>query len=376
VTGQVEQRPVGGPVVVLYTLPPGDSIGSLRFCAGQVWFTSLNTGTVGSFDPIGNTLNFAPGVANIFDLAVTSSGDVLLSANPSWPAPGSNSGIWLAGASPRLLLQLQGPSGPLCLLPNGDLVVAEIPSVFPPPAGAVRLLRFPAARLAAAIAGATLGYADADATASGWNGAYGLAADDLGCVYVADPSSATLLRSLPGQVAPDPVPVATFPYSCLQLQFVANDPASAFQPFQPRAHASSLLCASTDFFSNFEVDVLHPERPQLAVLPGPTLHAGPAQFPVSNGPAGGLAVLAVGGGPPLAESLAAIVDGAGVWLGLPMPNVLVVGAMTLDSSGAATFALSNPGGISCQLVFQALTLGQPGSAVLGTTDALLVTLLP
>ena len=77
-----------------------------------------------------------------FDLAVGPGGEVIVSANPLWPAANADTGLWHVGPHglPREVLRLSGPSGPVLFDAAGNLLVAELGRVIPPPVGAVRRL--------------------------------------------------------------------------------------------------------------------------------------------------------------------------------------------------------------------------------------------
>src|SRR5688572_30345186 len=66
--------------------------------AGTCWAGSLRRGWITRLDTatLQPTMRFA-GPANAFDAAALPGGDLLLAANPLWPAPNASNGVWLVG---------------------------------------------------------------------------------------------------------------------------------------------------------------------------------------------------------------------------------------------------------------------------------------
>lgn len=377
----LQHRPDPQTRLTPWSLPPGDDIAWLLFDApgARLLGGALRQGIVFVHDPATATTTTYQGVANAFDAVPLPNGDLLLSANPNWPAPGASSGIWLVGPtrSPRELLRLNGPSGPLTLDRSGNLLVAELGTVIPVPPGGARLLRFPAARVVAAIAGTTLTIADADRQSPGWNGLYDLEFDDRGCLHVSDSGSSTVLRTWPGTLTRDPsaaIDVGTG-FAGLQLQF---EPATTapFAAFQPAERASSLLVGASDFVGRHEVLRLHPQRPDLGLWPGTTFGAGTARATVTNAPAGGFGVFAGSAHPLVPERAVALLDALPVWFALDDRQPIATRIVPLDANGTATTALIHPGGFAGQVHLQAFTLTAAGIGQHGSTAAVTVTLLP
>src|SRR5204863_102017 len=81
-------------------------------------------------------------------------------------------GLWHVGPqlTPREVLHLSGPSGPVQFDPAGNLLVAEIGRTVPAPPGAVRILRFARSRWQRALSdGLVLTTLDADLVSTGWD---------------------------------------------------------------------------------------------------------------------------------------------------------------------------------------------------------------
>lgn len=353
-------RPNAATWNTAWTAPAGDVLAAVAMPdpLSPILVATLNGGIVKQIDPASGAMVTIQGVPNIFDLAPAPGGLVLASANPNWPAPGASSAVWLLGPgiAPRVLLQLQGPSGPLCTDSAGNLFVAELGTVVPPPPGSVRILRFPATTWqAAATAGAVLTPAQADAMSAGWNGAYDLAVDDVGRLHVTDPNSSVVSRTLPGSMARDPVPLCTLGRPGLQLQFVRGG-ALPFAPWLHEDHASSLFVASSDFSSEYRVERIHPTRPRLDALPGSVLGPGTGLLRITGAPPQALAFLAFSLAAPRPEQLAAVVDGMPLWLGLDVQAPLAARALLLDAAGTAQLTLSHPGGFALQVTVQGAVL--------------------
>lgn len=377
----LEHRPDPQTRLLPWSAPAGDDIAWLQFEAahGHLVGSVLRQGTVFVHDPATATTTTFLGVANAFDGVALAGGDLLLSANPGWPLPGAASGIWLVGPArtPRELLRLNGPSGPLTLDRRGSLVVAELGTVIPVPAGGARLLRFPAGRVAAAVGGASLSLADADHISPGWNGIYDLAFDDRDCLHVSDAGSSTVLRTRPGTLTLDPTATVDVGpgFAALQLQFEAAA-AAPFVPFQPAERASSLLVGASDFVGRHEVLRLHPQRPGLDVWPGTTFGAGIARATVRGAPAGGFCVFAGSAHAPMPERAVVWLDALPIWFALDDQRPIATRIVALDAQGTATTSLLHPGGFAAQVHLQALTLTAAGAGPHGSTAPVTVTLLP
>lgn len=375
-------RPDANTMTPVRTLPLPDDIGTVRFCDGngRIYFTARNAGTVFEFDPGTQGTNSVAGVANGFDLAVDSHGAMLLAANPNWPQPNSNGGIWQIGrGAPRQILQLLGPSAPLTFDRHDNLITAEVGTVVPPLPGTVRLLRFPAARVAAVLASASaqLTLADADAIGAGYSGAFGLAVDDLDRVYVTDPGSLQVTRTRAGTLLPEATPFCTLPGYGLQLQFVSSfgDPWRAMRAWQPGEQCSSLLVCSSDYSSEFLLTRLHPERPRLGVATGNVVAPGSVQFDCSGAPPQSLLLLAFAPPTTAPEAVISTIDATPIWLGLPPASLVVAATTFADASGAARIGLWHPGGFAAALQVQMVALSAPGSGRHATSAPLPLMLL-
>ncbi|MEC7584363.1 MAG: hypothetical protein VYE77_08595 [Planctomycetota bacterium] len=362
-------------VEIAHELAPGDDI---AFChrgpTGSVWFGSLRERAAFRLEPGTGALTRFVGVNNGFSVAPLPSGAILLSANPLWPQPGAQTGVWLAGPgmAPRELLTLSGPSGPLALDGAGNLIVAELGSVNPQP-GTVRLLRIPAIRLQQVLTGGTLTTADADVIGSGWDGAYALAFDPTGQLAVTDNSNSVRLAE-PTTLTPLPTPLLqTAPGNwALQMQCIERS-STPYLPYQPGEESPALLIATSNFVSSYEVLRLAPQRPQLTTTQLGPHPPGPIPLALTSAPPLGFCLLGATLAPAVPERVVFEIDETPIWLALADPGQLSITSLWADSQGASSLVLQHPGGFAANVTLQGLTIGQSG---LGTTSHQTLQLLP
>jgi len=290
----------------LWRLPAGEDFAFVLATGTGAVFGELNSGRVRSLDLATATVTATfPGVRNGFDAVLLPTGDALVNANPSWPAAGAHSGVWLVGPGrvPREILPLSGPSSALVLAANGDLVVGGLGPVVPPPPGVARLLSFPAALVQQALAGGVVSTSQASAIGTGFAGIYDLAFDDLGRLHVTDPMSGTVHHCPAGSLQPSGITVDLGPGRyALQLAFAAH-PTAPFRGYQPPEHAPALLVSHSDFWQSFVVSRLAPARPVLAVTPTGPVPPGPATLALGGAPANGLAAFLMTTAAPGAERI-------------------------------------------------------------------------
>jgi hypothetical protein len=357
---------------------PNEDIAFVALDGGVAVVGGLRSGRVLRYDLAARALTGAfVGVRNTFDVVVLPGGDLLLAANPTWPAAGANSGIWLAGPgrTPRELLQLVGPSGPLVLDAAGDLIVAELGAIVPPPPGAARLLRVPAARLQQALAGGALAMGDVAAIGGGYAGIYDLACSPDGRLFVADPASSVVSATAPGALAPAlPWLDVGSGFTATSLQFVGSA-AGPFCAFLPPERASELRVQRTDFWSLLEVVRVRPVRPVASIAPSPTVAPGTSTLHLHGGPANGLCLWLASLPATGVEQIVWSRDGTPLWLGLPPGGAVPFALVALDANGAATARLVNAGGVAGALTVQAVALG-PTAGELGSAERLQLQLLP
>ncbi len=362
----------------LLDLGPGEDIAFVVATAGGLFAAgSLHSGRVLLVDPDWGQVGTFAGVANAFD-AVAIGADLLVVANPLWPQAGANSGVWLLGPArvPREILALVGPSGPLELLPNGDLVVGELGPIVPPPPGAARLLLLPAGQVAAAVAGATLSMADVTAIGTGYAGLYDLAADSQGHLHVSDVASSVVVHTAPGGL----VPIGTTldvggGRFALTLQFLPHG-AAPFRGYQPAEAAPALAIGTSDFATSYEWIHLRAQRPLATAPTGPTVAVGPFAVDVGGAPPLGLALAFASQPGPGSEVVVATLDGTPLWCGLSLSTTFFVAGTTVAANGIANLMLHNPGGTPGAIDLQILALDPTGTGDLGSSAVLRLDLLP
>jgi hypothetical protein len=338
----------------------------------------IRTGNAYHLDPnTGQVLATFAVPRNSFDAVSLPSGAVLCSANPLWPAGGATTGVWLAspGQPPRQLLALLGPSGPLALAANGDLVVAELGPIVPPPPGAARLLRIPAASLLTAVAGGTLSMANVVQIGTGFGGIYDLVHDERDRWYVSDPAGGTVVHTAPGGLDAIGTMLDLGPGRyATGLQFVPGS-TTPFRAFQPNSGSGALLVSSGDFVTSFTMHRLLPMRPRATIAPGLVVPPGTASLQLAGGPPQGACLWLGSLTVDQPEQIVLWQDGAPLWLGLPPAAAVVLGATALDAQGRGNWALQHPGGLQVRVDLQAVVLA-PAAVDLGSTRVLPLLLLP
>lgn len=365
--------PIGAQLGLIAWLAATNELCYSRFDTGELWRRDLATG--------GERRATLP--RNTFDLALGRGGQLLLSANPDWPAPGARAGVFvLDDAGSRRIANVTGPSGPIAVEPRGgDLLYAVQSDSHPTPPGAVRLLRFPAARIDAAIAGGTpLQESDASVVVAGLDGAYDLAFDDRGTLHVSDPRHGDVRRIdvRAGRIDATAC-VLRGPRAALQLQFVdvaAGVANATFDPHQPD-HAGAMLVATSDFTSESAVHAITPVRPVLDVPPalaGPgVLRIALRGLPPSRG-----AVVFASLLPLLPERALLTLDGVPAWFALDFALPAVAFAAVADANGDARVDVPSPGGFDLWLALQAagVTSSPGGVPIAGTSAAAIVRITP
>lgn len=344
---------------------------------GLVAVGALRSGDVALVDPdLGHVGGFA-GVANPFD-AVALGADLLVSANPQWPQGGAHTGVWLVGPgrTPREILALVGPSAPLTLRANGDLVVGELGTVVPPQPGAVRLLQIPAAHVAAAVAGATLSMVHVSAIGTGHSGLFDLAVDDLDRLHATDPVSSLVVHTAPGGLTPvgTTIDVGAGRFA-LTLHYEARG-AAPFRGFQPSDAAPALGIGTSDFSTSYGWMQLRSQRPQATATTGTAVPTGPFGIDVTGAPPSGLAIALASLPGPGPEVVVATIDGTPLWLGLPLATTFVVATAPVATSGAATFSLWNPGTVPGRVDLQVVAMDTIGAGAVGSAPVLRLDLQP
>lgn len=353
----------------------------IAFCShaptfGRIYVGGLRSGTVHVLDETsGALLHSFQGLANTFAAEPLANDRLLVQANPTWPAGGSNSALWLVepGVAPRRLLQLVGPSAPLDRFGNGDLIVAELGAIVPPPPGAARLLRFPAAAVQTAIAGGTLSIGQASQIGTGFAGIYDLAVDDADRVYVSDPASGEVRRTAPGGLdAVETWFVAGPNQFVTGLHWLPGNGAP-FAPCQPANQAPSLHVTCSDYWTRVEQFVVHPRRPAAVLAPGVSITSD-TQLVVHHAAANGTGLVLIAPGVGTPEAPFAWASGPAWWLGFDPNQIQFVLPFVVDSGGVAVVPLPYAGGLDLAITVQAVI--QAPNGAIATTNPITSQLLP
>lgn len=342
--------------------------------ANHVLFGENSTGAIWRV-PLAGPPPTAPlcSIAFNYDAVLLGPGTALVSARTGgFTAPQSEIFVVdLDTGVRRVLARLPGPSGPIAMASNGDLYYATASLAFPTPPGGTSILRIVRATLDHAIAHRRqLGLADTQTAWTGLDAAADLCFDDDGDLLFTDWMNNTIgeLNDVSG-----PTPWLGAPlvgYGALPgaatLQFTSGASAGVFEPFQPPGGV--LHVHETDYFSTSSLRTLRAERALLSAPAAMPIVAGSFPVQIAGGPAHGIGLVAIGAGTPGTEQPFAVTgfEQPLVWNGASGPPVWV--PVTLDSAGAATLSLSNPGFVPTLLATVQAALVSPDGA-LGSSNA-------
>jgi hypothetical protein len=367
VYNQIMKVDAKGKRTVLHALPTIHTTGLIAIPPGsnELYFTDFNNGDFFRRHLFTNKQVKIKGLVNSFDVALAQQGELLVVANPKWPAAGAASGIWLMDlvkGNHREVIRLTGPSGPIAFDAMGNLLYALQPSNFPAPKGSVLLLRFPQSLVRKAIRGGkALTIPQASVVMKGLDGALDMVFDDRQRLYISDPQNGGLLRTLPASMTLDRAFLKPTKLTTLGLQFVDRRPAT-FDGFQP-SDGGELYMATTDWVSVTGVWQIRAARPGLSSKPAVRIPKGPLELNLKGAPGNAAVWLVLSASPTLASEIALFQD-AGIpgWVGLDLARPHLVLLATTDATGSYRLRLQNPGGASLRLHLQAM-------AVAGTTPA-------
>ncbi len=383
IAGQVVAIDATGNRTLVHALPPNSSVGFLHITPTELVFGDFGT-SIWRLDLATGAVQSGSMPAFTYDVVVTPGGALLASAVPGLLS-GGDAGIWLvdmAGGQHREVVTLSGPSGPITMGPGGELYYATQVWTFPTPAGSVDLLRFDGATLAAAIAGGPpLTSASASVAVRGLDGAFDLARDDRGRIYISDPQHGDVRRTLPGAAGVDPsafVPRPTGPIvpGALHLSYIEAG-AATFDPFQPDT-GGTLYASFSDFASIAEVHQVRTARPGLVSAPSSPAPPGNVQFGLDGLPPLAAVALCFSDRPAVPESPLLVLSGTPVWNGLDWRTPPVVVPLLASSTGLASTVIRNPGGTALTLACQAYALRSVAGSgnEVGSTPVYTLTVLP
>ena len=346
--------PAGAQVAFVRTTPDGAAVLVAESSQGLIWRHELASAQT----------RVLATVPYPFDLAFDPTGRALLSANPLFGTPGAHNQLLLldpvTGAT-RLVARVSGPSGPVAFRADGALLYGTQVAQFPTPPGALRLLQFAPARLQTVFAGGPpLGETDATVCASGLDGAYALATDERGYVYVSDPSHGGILRVDAGGTAVPFVPRTGAAFQTT-LRFRWQGPG-AFAPCQPD-HAAALWCVETDWLHAVWLRAIAPLRPQAFHVPTDPVPAGRLDLFAAAAPPLGSALLVVSRAAYPAERHVLLPGSVPLWFALDPGQIVLTLWQGVDATGLATCALQIPPLVQADLTCQWLVVAADQSVI-------------
>lgn len=237
-------------------------------------------------------------IAFNYDAAMLDASRVLVSARTGgFSAPDNE--LWvtdLPTGNTQLLATVPGASGPVAVAANGDVYYATGFAGLPMPPGTTRVLRFPRARVDAAIAAQrVLGLAHADIVMAGMDAASDMVFDDdddllfvdwfNGCIgEISDATSSQ--PNLVGTVI-DYSQASVFPTT---VQFLRGVQTGVFEPFQPTN--GTLLVHETDYVAVNRARSVNARAALLTTTQPSPIPTGAFAFVATNGPPAGVGVLA------------------------------------------------------------------------------------
>lgn len=370
--------PGSAPAAVAIT-PSGGDIGLVARpgARGELLYTDFALSSLIAHDVAtgGETRRAIP--SNTFDVERRADGVILLAANPDWPMPLAAAGVFAlpaAGGAAREIVRLAGPSGPIQLdAATGDLFCAWFTAGVPAPPSSVSIVRFARARLELAIAGgARLGLPDAVPFASGLDGAFDLAQDDRGALWVSDPVHGDVRRiARDGAIDPAPL-VPRSSRAALALAFLDGGPAK-FAPWQP-GDGAALLVATSDFTTESNVHAVTAAPPRTTSPQAPNVAPGAMRIDLRGLPPNAHGVLLVSVLPPVPARIVAWSDDLPLVSDLDFLIPPIDVAVVADARGDAHVDLVHPGGFLLPLSFAAAGVAPNGAVAI--SPSLQLVLLP
>jgi hypothetical protein len=265
----------------------------------------------------------------------------------------------LTTGATTLLAAVSGPSGPIGLNANGDLLYVTQVFTYPTPVDALQLVRWSAVQLANGPWPLTL--ADAAIVTPNLDGGPTMAVDrTTGNAFVAESSDGSVSRITEIDRAGTVVGTAATSLDYIgQIELVDAPGDGVLASFQPAG--ARLLYRVTDYVQGTStITGISPRRPQLSAQPN-----GNGTLTISiSGATPGTSCFVITSPISLYNPLEAAYDlGAyTLWTGMPYPNHIrrVGNQIQADASGYGWFTFSNPGPIQGTRVIQALVRDEHG----------------
>lgn len=343
--GQPQRSLLHFPVPVFGSMTLEVAPGLLLFGESStqgLWLVPLQ-GTAPTLPVTNLTFNYAA--------ALFAPNEVLISAKTSGFSGPDNDifHVDITTGNTRLLAQVPGASGPLAVASNGDVYYATASLLFPAPPGTVQVLRFPSAVVQNALANQqVLGLQQAQVVFHGLDAASTMTLDDHGNLLFTDWFNRRIgvLRGLTsGQPSAGILgDYATAGPGASAVQFRAGGQQAVFAPFQPAN--GTLFIHESAWNSTNQIRALRAQRAQLTADRSNPIPAGGFALQVDDGPANGLAVVAlalpptVGGAPLTVAGFA-----QPLWWDLNSATAVASFLGPLDGNGRLTLPLQNPGAL-------------------------------
>lgn len=271
----------------------------------------------------------------------------------------------LATGNTSLLASIPGASGPVAIAGNGDVYYATGFAGFPVPPATTRILRFPRTRVDAALAAnRVLGLAHATVVITGLDAASDMVFDDDDDLLFVDWFNSRVGEISDATGSQPAVAAAVVDYGTstvlpTTVQFVRGNQAGIFEPFQQPN--GTLLVHETDYVSVNRTREIQARPAMLATTQPSPIPAGAFDFVATNGPAGGLGLLAFAFGNAPGTI---VVHVPGFEAPLPWSNSLtgspILVPIAFDPAGHSAETVQNPGfapavAAMAQVVFVSLT---------------------
>lgn len=311
-----------------------------------------------------------------YDAALWAPNEVLISAKTSGFGGPDNDifHVDITSGNTRLLAQIPGASGPLAVAANGDVYYATASLLFPSPPGTVQVLRFPQTLVQTALANQqVLGLAQAQVVWSGLDAASTLALDDHGNLLFTDWFQRRI-GVLRGIASSQPSVAVFADYASTSpgasaVQFRTGGQQGVFAPFQPAN--GTLYIHEAAWNSTNQIRALRPQRARLTADRSNPIPAGSFQLQVSDGPANGLAVVALAL-PPASSGAPLTVAGFAqpLWWDLSAATAVASFLGAFDAGGNLALGLHNPGALPPVGFLAQVAFVDAGLAVVGSTAAL------
>ena len=347
------------PPVATYMLPGNGTLETIDWLPptqpgsnGTIVFTRFLPSTLFAIEvdafggPTPPTMQPMPN--NTFDIASSRDGRRLVAtANPNWPSPGATAGVWLVDPTGtngvREIITIDGPSGPLGFLANGDLAYTVQSRTAPPPPGSIELVRFPVAvlDLASAPGAAPATLNDALPLQAGLDAVYAVTGGSNGETFVTDPANKTLDRFFAGPRPAQPLASASDRAFPLHLQWIeAEDSEKLFEVYQPPS-TSRLLVMTSDFGTFAAVHDIRPARPTTLIEPSPSFGPSNATWIADGLPPNAPVSFFLSPAPPAPEEfIAATYGGLPMWLSTS-PQIAAPASFS-SNTGTATLTVRVP----------------------------------